>query len=417
MCITMSFIIIPAIAGVNRRVLWMILVPLTVLIAVIIAGMLADAWLESAGGKSAIESRLSRSLNLQVSLGQEFDLRLFPSLAIAGSGLRVSSPGAVELAGFERYALSLNLPKLVKGDIEVTAVNLVNGFVVLEALPASNNAGKEKSSRAARALPDIGTLELENFSIFSDNPHGDPLATIGHLSISDFRPGKETHLSTLLRLPAGLALELEAIVVLEQAAGGLDLQVDVIRIQPGRSIEVGAVDFGAVTGGRFRWREGSRFSLVGVNWSHESRGSLQFDARYDAAERTGLIEFELTLVRPVGDAARPDETLRGRMSLNYGDSILFAPEIEVEILGQQINGHACMPLVPPTSLHVQLHAGKLDLDRLQAWVPRGGADAGPPDVPWLNLELFVEELRYKSVLAEVVHLQIGGPVECSRAAG
>ena len=75
----------------RRRLIWLLLIPAGLLALVLLMGALADAWLESAGGRRALESRLGQVLDLEVFLDGDFELQLFPTLAAAGSGREIIS--------------------------------------------------------------------------------------------------------------------------------------------------------------------------------------------------------------------------------------------------------------------------------------------------------------------------------------
>ena len=149
-----------------------------------------------------------------------------------------------------------------------------------------------------------------------------------------------------------------------------------------------------------------------MNWTHEDFGSVRLDAGYDGRDRTGTVRFKFISARQTDDPARSAITLTGRMNLELREPLLFVRQIEIQARQQRVNGDACASLVSAPSLHVHLHADKLDLDGLLELAPGGESAADPPDITWLNLDLSVGELHYQGVLAETVRLRLGEPVEC-----
>ena len=73
-----------------RRLLLLVpLITLSVLAALYFA---VDDWLESAGGRRALERTLSEQVGMPVHLNGDFNIKLLPSVGVSGTELVVSDP-------------------------------------------------------------------------------------------------------------------------------------------------------------------------------------------------------------------------------------------------------------------------------------------------------------------------------------
>lgn len=104
-----------------RRAAWLLLAVPVLLAALAGAAYLAlDAWLESSGGRRAIERVLSEQSGYPVSLAGEFEVVLLPAPGVAGTDLRVSDgPGGGLLLSGGRYGVSLALGPLLRRELNV----------------------------------------------------------------------------------------------------------------------------------------------------------------------------------------------------------------------------------------------------------------------------------------------------------
>ena len=103
----------------RRRLIWLLIIPAGLIVMALVLGVVADRWLESAGGRRAVQNQLGELLNLDVLLEGEFKLDMFPSVAVSGSGLRLAQDAGGTIAGAGDYSLSLNLVKLISGEIDI----------------------------------------------------------------------------------------------------------------------------------------------------------------------------------------------------------------------------------------------------------------------------------------------------------
>lgn len=101
-----------------RRVLLL----LPVLALLLLGGLyvLLDTWLESAGGRRAVERALSERSGMPVTLNGEFDIMLLPAPGVSGTELLVLDPlrGDV-LARGGRFAVALELLPLFREQLEI----------------------------------------------------------------------------------------------------------------------------------------------------------------------------------------------------------------------------------------------------------------------------------------------------------
>jgi hypothetical protein len=106
-----------------RRLLW--LIPLLLALAFAALYFALDAWLESAGGRHAIERTLSERAGRPVRLEGEFDVVLLPSPGVSGTRLVIGDPGGgpdlVESAG---YQVALALRPLIREELVVQRLAL-----------------------------------------------------------------------------------------------------------------------------------------------------------------------------------------------------------------------------------------------------------------------------------------------------
>ena len=85
-------------------------------------------WLESAGGRQALEKTMADRIGMPVSLGGDFDIRLLPSVGVSGTQLLVSDPvTGEELATGNYYETDLALAPLFREELEIRHV-LIEGL-------------------------------------------------------------------------------------------------------------------------------------------------------------------------------------------------------------------------------------------------------------------------------------------------
>jgi uncharacterized protein involved in outer membrane biogenesis len=110
----------------TRRLL--LFVPAALLLLFAAAYLMLGAWLESAGGRRAVERALAERLGMSVTLQGEFDIMLLPSIGVSGTELVLGPPGpASELARSREYALALALGPLLERRLLIQSIALDGG--------------------------------------------------------------------------------------------------------------------------------------------------------------------------------------------------------------------------------------------------------------------------------------------------
>lgn len=104
-----------------RQILW-----LPLLIALLIAALYfaAIAWLESSGGREAIEKQLSVAAGMPVRLAGDFDLALLPAPGARGTELLISDPSGMVIAGSRTFRVDLALEPLLRRQFRVDRLQL-----------------------------------------------------------------------------------------------------------------------------------------------------------------------------------------------------------------------------------------------------------------------------------------------------
>ena len=110
----------------TRRLRWVLLgLPLALAALAGLAWLALDTWLESAGGRRAIEDVLSAQSGYPVSLAGEFEVVLLPVPGVSGTDLRVGgAPGEDVFATSARYGVSLDLRALLRREVNVNRLTL-----------------------------------------------------------------------------------------------------------------------------------------------------------------------------------------------------------------------------------------------------------------------------------------------------
>ena len=353
---------------------------LPVLFVLLFAGayLLAGAWLESRGGRQAIEQELSRRLGVPVNLQGDFSIALLPSVGVAGTDLVIGEPGtASELGRSAEYAVELAVRPLLHGTLVVESFHLAGGRLYLERLPPSGDAAVDANSEtAAPGLPDIGSFTIRDFEIVTA---GDSRLLLQEFTLEGFVSGR----------PAPFRLAVADYGVL---AGSLD------------------------------WREAASELVLSAAWSDYLPGLLQLrlQLRFRAglAAAAGDLEADWS---PPGVAA--DAPAAIRMAANYAlrpGGIGF-PDFRLDLGTQHAAGDGCLAFGDTPALHLDLASPLIDLDALPdlselAAFGGGGTEeesAAIDSVVSLNLRLRAAVARGGGAVAREAVLQAGGEPDCS----
>jgi hypothetical protein len=359
-----------------RRLLLFAPVALALLFAV--TWLLLDYWLESAGGRRAVEQALAERLGMPVTLQGEFDIMLLPSIGVSGTELVLGPPGpATEFGRSREYAVALALLPLLDGRLLIESVALSGGRVFLERRPAG--AAATAGGPAPLLLPEVRALALNDFQIVSAG-------------------GEEA--GVLLQ-----AFELE------------DFAAD--RAAPFRLAVAG---WGALAG-QLRWDAQRSALVLDAAWTGLLSGQLRL--RVDAALAAGSGALQATWAPAADPAATAAASEQGsateiRLALEY---VILAEGVRLAGLrldagGQSAVGTGCLRLQGEPSLNLQLESARIDFAALPA-LPAlagdgGGAGAGAsgPGAS-LNLRLAAAEATAGGAVARDAVFLLGHEPDCS----
>ncbi len=102
----------------TRRLL--ILLPLGFFLTLLVLYLAVDKWLESAGGRHALERALSDRIGMAVKLQGDFNIMLLPAIGVSGTNLEISTISSGELvARAGRYEIVVALGPLMDKRVRV----------------------------------------------------------------------------------------------------------------------------------------------------------------------------------------------------------------------------------------------------------------------------------------------------------
>jgi len=359
---------------VKRAGRWLLLgIPLVVAVVFAAAWLLVDSWLESAGGRQAVERALAERIGLPVRLEGDFHVMLLPSVGVSGTDLVIGAPGpATELARSEEYAVSLALAPLLEGRLSIESVRFSRGTLRLARWPASS-AEPAMPAQAPLVLPDVRELEISDFRVIAGEDETAPYV-LHKLSIEEFRAGQAT--------PFRLQVE-----GLGDWSGTLTWLADRAELALAAS------------------GQGS--------WPGELR--LQAEARLD--DLTGALELRWAGAATAALRAEPQLTL----AYVWQPAGLRIRDVRLAADPLQVQGAGCFLTGDRPALHLDLFADRVDADALpdlsvlSSGEPAAGA--GRPAAEWpdgldLNVRLSVEELLAGGAVARQAVLRLGGEPDC-----
>jgi len=348
-----------------------ILLVLPLLLVVLFAGawLLLDAWLESAGGRQAVERALQDRIGLPVRLQGAFSVMLLPSIGVSGTELLVAEPGsagAVATAG--EYAVSLALLPLLERRFVIRSVTFETVSLYLARWPGSG----PDTTGGSTELPEIERLEIRDLRIFSAGPADAPYL-LRELSIERFAPD---------------------------------------RASP---VHVESADFGSWTGA-LTWqpeRAGLGLDVVGSGpWP--GRIDLRFVALMDTA--SGTLAGDWTQ----GTADR-EALPTARLSLDWesapGGLRLESIRLVADLL--LVEGEGCLLTETTTELHLDLVSERVDVDTLPDLSALAGSAESVPTAPDsasdldFHVRLRAAEWLAGGAVARQAELQLGDVPDCS----
>lgn len=364
----------------TRRLL--LLAPVALVLLFAGAYLLLDFWLESAGGRRAVERALTERLGLPVTLQGDFDIMLLPSIGVSGTDLVLGPPGpASELGRSREYAVSLAVLPLLDGHLLIESVALSGGRIFPARLPPGDSASP--GGPASLQLPEIRSLALRDFEIVTAGSDGRGVL-LQAFELEDFAAGHEA--------PFRLTVE---------GYGLLD--------------------------GQLRW-EAQRSALVlDAVWSGLLSGHLRLLIDAALAAGSGSLQAVWTpaAVPPADPATtgavggqRPDAGIR--LALEYalvpGGARLAG--LHLDAAGQSAAGAGCLLLQDEPSVNLRLETSRIDLDALPA-LPSLAGDGGEGSAgatgggSVLNLRLAAAEVRAGGTVARDAVFLLGAEPDCS----
>ena len=347
-----------------------------VLLVLLFAGayLLAGAWLESRGGRQAIEQELSRRLGVPVNLLGDFSIALLPSVGVAGTELVIGEPGpASELGRSAEYAVELAVRPLLHGTLVVESFQLAGGRLYLERLPPGGGAtAAPEGETAPPGLPDIASFTIRDFEIVTAD---DNRFLLQEFALEGFVPGRPA--------PFHLAV----------------------------------ADYGVLTGS-LDWRAATSELVLSAAWSDFLPGLLQLRLRAGLAAGDGDLEADWSAP---GAAADAPAAIRMAADYELRPGGIALPDFRLDVGMQRAAGEGCLVLDDRPALHLDLASPRIDFDALPdlsalAALGGGGAEEGhaaSDPVVSLNLRLRAAEARGAGAVAREAVLQAGSEPDCS----
>jgi hypothetical protein len=348
----------------TRRLL--LLVPATLLLLFAGVYFFLGAWLESAGGRRAVERALSERLGMPVTLQGEFDIMLLPSIGVSGTDLVLGPPGpASEFARSREYAVALAVRPLLDRRLLIQSIELGDGRLYPARL--SPGGATAPTGPASLRLPEIRGLAVREFEIVTADGGGRTVF-VQAFELQDFAVGRAA--------PFRLAV-----------AG------------------YGVFD------GQLLWDAQRPALLLDSAWTGLLSGQLRL--RVDAALAAGSGMAQAAWI----PGAAQGEGGEIRLELDYATvrGGLFFSGIRLDAGGQSAAGTGCLRLQGAPSLNLWLESSRLDYDALPA-LPSligGGGEESAGVSAQLNLRLAADEARAGGAVARDAVFLVGEEPDCA----
>lgn len=379
------------------HLVWML--PLFALTVVLLLGVAADSWLESAGGRHMLQTKLSKDLGLPVRLEGDFSLRLFPRLEIAGQELEIGQPGESDALAFSKdYSAVIELAPFLDREVKISSIRLNGGFLDLSHWPPAIETADEKAG-SRMSFPQVASLEIENFYI-RVQPEEKSLL-IQQLRITGFRQGHESSLEMQARLmdrdTEVAQASLQGGLIL--AVGGLPTRLSVreMKLKLGSYLIDGLGGYwewdqpAARLTGQMGWGQASSAADLRLTLALESEPSGSFAASYQGPQLPGdaSLAFDFS-VRP---------------------EVIGLERLNMQVIGQSLNGNGCLVLAEKPSLRLFLRAESLDMDKIYSidFMQAGEGAELPLE---LAVELRVEKAWFAGAEAGDVVVTVGDEPVC-----
>ena len=393
---------------------WFVLVTLGLLLALSLAGRVAEWWLESSGGRSRLEAELSSQLGMEVRLAGDYRLRLLPRLSLDGDRLEIRRTGSAEaFALVEAYEASVEWLPFLDGEVHIRSVGLSGGQVRPEFFAAPAGPAVAAASAAPLTLPSIAALSISGFSF----PVGgaDARLVLDQLDLRAFEPGKVASIGIRVHYQASgdrvAAARLSSAIMVDPARLSVHLAVDSLDVDWGEFAYAGMAgpldwDYQAAT---------LAARLVGMDQGRPLE--LAVEVRY-AGDPAGAARLHY---REPGWAT----ALAAELEFAVTERVIDLPLLRIELEQQAVAGRGCVVL-PGTddgeiSVRMLLSADHLDVDRLASraadWIPLEPGRTDPwamPELPVaLDLALQAGRLTWQGATLEEVEITAGAVPSCA----
>lgn len=350
---------------------WFLLgIPLALAVLFSVAWLLVDTWLESAGGRQAVERALADRIGLSVRLEGDFHVMLLPSVGVSGTVLVIGEPGpATELARSEEYAVSLALAPLLDGRVLIESVRFSDGILHPGRWP-DPAALPDSSPQAALVLPDVRELAISNFRVIVGEDGTEPYL-LRNLSIEEFAAGRATP----------FRLEVEG--------------------------------FGDWSG-NLTWRPDQAHLALAASAAGLWPGELNLRAEARLDDATGTLELRWA------GAPYPAEP---QLTLTYASQPAGLRIEQLRLVADplRVGGVGCFLIGDRPALHLDLSSERIDADALPDLsilsTEEPSAGNNQPAAAWpegldLNVRLSVGELLAGGAVARGAALRLGGEPDC-----
>lgn len=346
---------------------WLVVLLLLLTLPPVLLYLLANYWLESVGGRQALERELTRRAGLPVRLLGEFDIMLIPAIGVEGTELLIGGTGTdEELVRSGEYSLALALAPLLAGEIRVQTVRLADGSFRLDRLPPADQAAPGSPGAGLR-LPSIDEFALSDFTIVASAEHAARFE-VDELTFEGFEERRDT------------------------------------------KFRLAIAGFGRVAG-QLRWDPGASALNLDGSWSGPWPGDLEFSLQVDLAEESGSLA-----ARWPAHPASADEVVAVASGFVVREGGVRLPALEIAAGRQSVRGGGCLRLRGTPALQLELAADELDLDKLPELPPLAtpaGADGPAAAGLDLDIRLTAAEIRRAGAVARQAVLSFGGEPDCS----
>lgn len=350
----------PVRRAVRRWAMWVLG---ALVLAPVLIYLLASVWLESAGGRGALERELARRAGMPVRLLGDFDIELFPSLGVGGTDLVVGGPAADgEMARSGAYSVAVALRPLLRRNLEVVSIRLADVTLWLDRLPSGTGSSPNEPLR----LPAIDEFRVSRLRIVPAGESGQPFQ-VDELVIEGFAEGRDS------------------------------------------AIRVEAAGFGLVDG-RLRWDSDRSVLNLEGSWLDAWPGDLRFELQADFAAAAGQLAAQWP--------ARPEpgaDQLAVSTRFTVREAAIGLRDLEARAGTQTVRGGGCVVMGAAPALKLDLAADELDFDSLPSLPPGLTAPgAGGAATPGLQVDarLAVGVLRAADAVAHDAVLAMGDAPEC-----